>query len=99
MAQHNAFTWSCKQYIVFPNDVTTTHVDKSNIPGFARTRNAVTTKIFYIVKVNASHVGGGLTQHQRGPRWRVDLLVVVTFNNLDVEFFTKHCRNLLRQLR
>jgi len=53
MAQHNAFTWSCEQNIVFPNNVTTTHRDKSNIPGFARARNAIATRIFYIVQVNA----------------------------------------------
>ena len=94
MAQHNAFTWSCKQYIVFPNDVTTTHGDKSNIPGFARTRNAITTRIFYIVQGNASPVGGGLTQHQRGPRWRIDLVPMMRLDDLNVIVVVKRSGDL-----
>jgi hypothetical protein len=43
MAQNNAFTRSCEQHIMFPNNVSTTHRDKSDISRCARARNAITT--------------------------------------------------------
>ena len=51
------------------------------------------------VQVDAAAGGGGLAQHQGGARRRVDLGLVVHFEDLDVEAFVERLRDALDQRR
>src|SRR5260370_22894614 len=72
---------------------------KADITGTARAGHAVTAAHRMPRKIDAAALGSGAAEHQRGARWRIDLLVVMHFDDLDVVIVVERLSHALHQRR
>ena len=82
-----------------PTTVPPRKARKADVAGFARADMAVARTRRMLVEIDAAALRRRLPEQQRGAGWRVDLLVVVHLDNLDVERLIERRRHALGQRR
>ena len=83
---------------MFAHDVPAANGVKADIAALACAGNTVTAPVGHIGQIDPAPFGGGLTQHQRRARGRIDLVVVVAFDDLDIEILVQRSGDLFGQL-
>lgn len=84
MAQDDPLTGGGKHDVMLAHDVATPYGAETNIPPPAGTSDAVTPPIRHLTQIDPPPFGGSLAQHQRRAGRRIDLLIVVIFDYLNV---------------
>jgi ribosome-binding factor A len=98
MAQDDPLTCGGKDHIMFAHDVSATDRREPDIAALAGAGDPVAATVGHLVKRDAPPFGGGFTQHKGRPRRRIDLLVVMRLDDLDIEIGVERGGNLLGQL-
>ncbi len=97
MSKDDAFTSTGENDIMFTDNITTPDCRESNVPAIARTGDPVAPTILNIRKTHVSPRSRSLTQHQGRAGWRINFLIVVSFDNLNVKIVTQSMRSLLNK--
>ncbi len=97
VAQHDALAVGREQHVMFADDIAAPDGGKSDIAAVARAGDAVATRNFGLIKVDAPALRCGLAQHQGGARWGIDLHAVVGLDDFDIPIGVECCGDLLRQ--
>src|SRR5713226_1435842 len=72
---------------------------KADIAGAARAGHAVTAAHRMLRKIDAAALGSGAAKHQRSARRRIDLLIMMHFDDLDVVIVVERLSHALYQRR
>ena len=85
MRQRQAFERTEEGHAVLAGHGAAAQGGKADVARLARAGDAVAAAIRMLIERDAAAGGGGLAQHQRSARGRIDLHAVMGFDDLDVE--------------
>jgi ribosome-binding factor A len=98
MAQNNPLTGSGEDHVMLAHDIAPTDGGEADIATLSGTGDPVAPTIGHFVKRHAAPFGGGFAEHQGCARRRIDLLVVMRLDDLDIEIRIERGGDLLGQL-
>lgn len=90
-------TFAGENHVMLADDVAAANCRESDIALAPGPGDPVAATVRNFAERAAPAFGSGFAQHQGCSRWRIDLLVVVRLNDLDVKVVAQRRRNLARQ--
>ena len=94
MAQFDAFPLAGEQHGVIARRAAAAQRRKADMAGHARPGDAVAAPVADRAEIDAASERRGRAQRQRGARWRIDLVAMVQFGNLDIPIRPQRARRI-----
>ena len=94
MGQLDALVRAGEDHAVLARDVAAAQRREADVARFARAGVAVAPALALLLEVDLAALCGGLAEQQRGAGGRIDLLVVMHLDDLDVELVAERRRDL-----
>ncbi|MNZ93102.1 hypothetical protein D3C78_1121570 [compost metagenome] len=99
MGDLQALTFGSKQHGVITDHIAGTHGGEADGLAITRTGLAFTAIHRHFLQVAAQRIGNHFTHAQRSTRRRIDLVPVVSLDDLDIDIITQHPRSHVQQLQ